>query len=378
MIVGLFPLLVLSVLVLLSLRPPECQEPITWTFHERVVLPCLGVLLAWLTPNPFAGLLIGYVALTDWLPRLPSALVSPMPSTGWLWITLYVLLSRAVTVEWIVPLCWLLMLWGVIQAGVVLQAVWTRAPRLDGWQGNPNHVAVLAALCTAAAVGLGVMGSVCAWSLALWTASPIVAIQSRDRHPSQGLLYLLLLGVVICWTADPILAGLLACSLLIGGLVLVWHRPVILSGRLEIWRQGWRLWTRLPWRVQGLGSGTGTWAVLMSPVQEQLPGGYLASTAHNEYVQCLVERGLIGFLLLLGYIGSVLWHVGHAGISHVPILLLVSVLAVAGAVSFPWTLYHEIRVLPNPAKSRAGHIDALGTPALSVFTLLICVLAEAA
>ena len=60
------------------------------------------------------------------------------------------------------------------------------------------------------------------------------------------------------------------------------------SGRIELWKNGWKLFIDSPL----IGHGRNSYMIL-----SQLRGYRYCGAPHNEYLRCLAEHGLIGFII---------------------------------------------------------------------------------
>lgn len=82
--------------------------------------------------------------------------------------------------------------------------------------------------------------------------------------------------------------------------------PVI-QGRIAIWQYAAGLWNDpiLIWCDRVFGWGLGNWARVVPALQERdrfKPSGEVFVQAHNEYVQWTMETGLVGVILLIGWL----------------------------------------------------------------------------
>ena len=225
---------------------------------------------------------------------------------------------------------------------------------LKAGQGNSNHLQCAAVLCLAAMFGLvmlGRWGALLAWPLLV---QPLIRRLTRGTRWGQGHLHAMSLAVlaISIWSGSVFVLCLLMTGYVAG---LAWiakpwtPRQWWLDGnRLWLWHRTLRAWrTKLNWRQRLFGYGTGTWQVFSTPLTVYEPGNVIYTTAHNEYVQWLVEHGLIGTFLLTGYLldaGARLWHGGVEG--HALLLVAGSLLSIA-TTNFPWSWFHEISRLPE-------------------------------
>jgi O-antigen ligase len=84
--------------------------------------------------------------------------------------------------------------------------------------------------------------------------------------------------------------------------------PVI-QGRIEIWQYALAHWSdpALIWPDRVLGWGLGNWSRVVPALQQRdnfRPSGEMFLQAHNEYIQWAMETGLIGVILLAGWLWS--------------------------------------------------------------------------
>ncbi len=136
--------------------------------------------------------------------------------------------------------------------------------------------------------------------LALTVGMGLALLVWRKRQGTQNILALLAiplvaLGILLWYGATPTLER-------------IEQEHTATEGRFGIWQAGWEAFTRFPL----LGTGLGTFGI----VEPMFRPGSASQTmyhihAHNEYVEALVEGGIIRLLLTLGLITLVLragWH----------------------------------------------------------------------
>lgn len=279
---------------------------------------------------------------------------------------------------------------------------------LKAGQGNANHLQCAAVLCTAAMVALvwlGQWAALLAWPLVL---QPMLRRVNKEGRFGQGHLHLatLLVTVVGVWSGNGWMLVLLLTGYVLG--LSLWAKPWrprtdwFDGGRFGMWRtvlcDGW--W-RSSWRQRVFGLGTGIWQPYTAPLTVPKHGGVIFTAAHNEYVQWLVEHGLLGLILLTGYLLhalSRLWQGGAEG--HALLLMALTLMSIA-VTNFPWTWFHQIDRPPEcqhckkPVVALAGHprhpaecqcqppLAApvtpyyVGSPALVAMSLVVAILCEA-
>jgi O-antigen ligase/tetratricopeptide (TPR) repeat protein len=114
----------------------------------------------------------------------------------------------------------------------------------------------------------------------------------------KGAALLLLLG------AGPALAAWLSPDLARSRFQTVWTGEFLQDGRLEVWSRAWALAQQFP--VWGTGSGTYPYVDLPRQTVPNGPVDFrIWDHAHNEYLEALVEGGLVRLVLILAAIGLV-------------------------------------------------------------------------
>lgn len=245
---------------------------------------------------------------------------------------------------------------------------------LKAGQGNANHLQSAAALSVAAMIGLCLLGKwwvLLAWPLVL---QPFIRRVTLGFRFGQGHLHLLTLFISALGTASQ--SGVIFSMLLVGyGTILVmvgrpWNPRVgwIDGSRIPMWKavlEEW--WTKSSWRQRTFGLGTGTWQPYTAPITMPRFGQVIFTAAHNEWVQQLVEHGIVGLAFLLLYVSDVavrLWHGGSVG--HAMLLMALTMCSIA-TVNFPWTFFHEI---PCPPKCK--HCGKLGPNMITAKPNAVC------
>ncbi|MBY0503573.1 MAG: O-antigen ligase family protein [Bryobacteraceae bacterium] len=176
------------------------------------------------------------------------------------------------------------------------------AHRRGPW-GNPNHLAVWCELLLAPAVWLAATKPRFWWA----AAALLTAGASSGSRAGLGLLVLELL-LLLAWTGMRRHRGKLALAaiafpalaVLLGGDTLArkLRDPEPLLYRDQMWRSAITLWREAPW----LGHGLGTFAVVY-PQAATFDTGELVDHAHNDWLECGVEGGVVLVVLVFaGYL----------------------------------------------------------------------------
>jgi O-antigen ligase len=133
-----------------------------------------------------------------------------------------------------------------------------------------------------------------------------------------GAAFLAIVAYLL-WTGDERVATIRRLAVLIteGGGQSALRRLYFYQSALELWREH-----------PILGSGIGGWPVLTLQLD-------VRAYPHNLFLETLAELGLVGFVLLVGILGTGLWALkqGRAGRPLPPILLLVTMLLVNAGVN---------------------------------------------
>lgn len=232
--------------------------------------------------------------------------------------------------------------------------------RLRGGHGNPNHLDGVWALGFAAGAGLIHLG----W----WAAMPgcllILATSLLHRRLTQGHAWFALTGLVLLGVSLPhwhgwFLSGLLLCGLT--AYVQPWHWRTMASpasGRLNSWMTMLTIWWGQCWMIRLAGLGMGSWLhwALRVPMPSKRKGqNAIYTSAHNEFVQHVFEYGIIGAVLLLGFLGSSLSAALHAGPVGEAVLIVGVVCCGMASWNFPWTWMQQ---LPNLQAMRMHRLPA--------------------
>ena len=329
---------------------------------------CLAVLM----PTVWASLLVAVIVLGCWplIPRSDVLMAQPvmavMMAAGW------AMLSQVVTTAWVPAAMGVLIgLGGVIAAwGVYAKTrdvdMWSRkvwlwwyaydesrvCPRAG--QGNANHAQGMAALAFAACLGMTMLGS--AWWGVLLPVLLVPVYVCRDARTgwlTQGLVHVTVATVAVgsVWLKPTLGHGALAG---LGGMALVavacLHPAVAArltgfdSGRLRLWREVLgEMWWPQNGLVRMLGFGTGSWRRLTPSFTRPRFNQVAFTAAHNEYVEMVFQYGIIGAVVLLGFLGDMLWRAWTGGPYGEALFVLEVTLCSIAATSFPWTFFHACK-----------------------------------
>lgn len=264
-------------------------------------------------------------------------------------------------------------------------------------QGNTLHLVSVSSITVAACVGLLVMGQ---WWAALalpfcllpmglvWWLQVSYDVEAGvnvpDRwQPGQTMLNLWVLGVGLCAIYAPIVAvGSIVAMGVCGGAALWMLKPwahghrSIDSGRLAYWLDALTLvWWPAGWKRRLFGFGTSTWFLATIRMGEARKHPNVYSAAHNEYLQQLVEHGLIGLAVLLAYLGEALWRTWHGGPDGQAVFLLGLMVCAIATINFPWTFFHEYH--PPMKDGKPNHQEEwYGSPTLNVLCFVVALLVE--
>ncbi len=241
--------------------------------------------------------------------------------------------------------------------------------RVHATLGNPNFVGAFMAASVPLAAALIVTGR--RWHAAAAGVSVVVIMAALVATGSRGAV----LGLAVAglsWAAArasrrAVVAG---CIVVVVGALAIWHSPArplqtTLEGRVYLWQVVGRHAVERP--VAGLGPGA---VALRFPAwqREADAAGHrdvrfrgITDHVHNDYLEALVERGLVGLCTLLGPLA---WVVGTAIRRHpysplgVGALASVLALATCALVDFPlarpvelawWWLAIGLALTPDPS-----------------------------
>ncbi len=243
------------------------------------------------------------------------------------------------------------------------------------WEGyglNQNHVDMLWAMGQAACLALGLMQD------SLWWLLPfgILLLPNCMRLGQHTLWYwagiYTLLGVIYPWVGVAIFAC--AVPALAYACTKLYKQPFGLDhGRVRIWYillVG--VWWHSSWKDRLFGLGFNSWRVCAEQfnalaakkagVQEDK--NQVWGHPHNEYVHMLFEHGVVGLLLLIGWLGSLFW---RAWLTEPALLIPAVTLCAVAATSYPWTLPYET---PREHKQYIDY-QPFGSMGMVVTTLLM-------
>lgn len=226
-------------------------------------------------------------------------------------------------------------------------------------QGNANHAQAMGVVGTAAACGLWWMGQW--WALGALGVTLLPVLICRDRRSSwltQGPAYVGFVGLMLltmtalqdgapAWRLGAEWSVLVAAGLWVAK---PWSRgPGWYDGdRFRVWREMvQRYWVDPPtylatttywwWYYRLMGYGIGSWETLVLYARRIPPTQQFMTPAHNEYVALLIERGVVGLVCALGFIGTAAWRLAHGGPEAQAVLLVGMTLCAIATTHFPWT-----------------------------------------
>lgn len=404
-----------------SLDVNDITNKVTWTGNLLGV--AVGVVAT--TVNLWAGLLIATYFLTQsmvtWViggpvnmevqdvkgnkKILPNVMLmsGPMPSDIWKRTGMaalgmsaaYAVLAPAMTVSMVTPLLSVLALVGSlvgVWAIYDLQYHQTYPHELFGgkWvmtgkvlpgkfvtagQNMPNHAQSVAMMGLAALAGLAWMGH--GWVLVFAPLPAATLVICGGFHVTQGALHFAVLLGAALWLRDGWLGTLALVGFPLGVVALGWWKTkgnlTFDSFRLWLWKESLLRWWKGSWMVRVFGVGSGRYTEFLQGAQHPACVGVQFTTAHNEFVQQMVERGLLGVVLLVLYLGDALWRTGLGSLEQQAVFLLGMTLVSIATVNFPWTLVHELKVMSRPH----GPPEYIGSPSLVAISVVVALLAEA-
>lgn len=400
---GLMILIGMSALVSVGWDVFEMRNRENWWWATLLLME------AALMPNPYLGAVLAMCTLGLWrIGRswfILRGIVIPMAGLA----GAYLAIGPHLTLASIAPALWAFVFvgcalgaWGVM--GIIKpERPWTiHAPKtwFGYWgiyehctgqmrhvcgQGNTLHLVSVSSLTLTAAVGLMVMGQWWAAFAVPLCALPMVLVWMNQtdqhnvitwKHPGQAGLNLAALLVGLGWLYYPILTvGLVGAAVVCAVCALAVFKPWqqahcgIDSGRLAYWKDALLIcWWPSGWRARLVGYGTSTWFLATVRLGDK---GHIQvfSAAHNEYVQTLVEHGIIGLGVLCAYLGESLWRTSHAGPEGQAVFLMGVMVCTIASISFPWTFFHEYH--PITTKEEAWY----GSPTLNVMCFVVALLA---
>ena len=365
-----------------------------------------GLLIASLMPNLWISaytcvFVLGLYRVPSPADRLPLTVYPAL-----MFAALYAVLSPLVTVAWVTP-----SLWSIVACGGILtawwafsmalsvghydkliqfrgrtllhiyehQPAWNQKPFFCCGQGNVNFAQALAGAATAASVGLILMGSWWGWLAFLVTVPPLIKIHGtwwERPEPSQGWGYLAVIIVAAAATLYMWL-GLIGTAFLAQATVWTWfQRPALWSGRHEMWAWGLQVWKDMSWQGKVIGAGPESWLhIFQQDIQcrdERLAKQKAFAThSHNEFINALVETGVVGLVCMVGYCATTMYGLFQHGADGAAVFVLGAFMLACMIVSFPVSLYHEVAFM-----DRDGAVTGHGMPPLNIVGLVIVLLTE--
>lgn len=323
--------------------PPGVSGPFPSHIWKETMLPTVPVVLLYVAVSPLAS--------RAWIEPLLCVCVGLGTMTGlWAWYSikqprgLYqtpIFGGRYCLFDWVLPgkLC---------QAG----------------QDMPNFAETIGVVGLAACAGLVGLGQ--PWAL-LYVPVCAIPIGVCGSGVTQGLLHVLVLvGGMILLAGYGWLAGLGV----LGGIgAAYWYATRKIAGghhvwdsqRLWLWGNVMHGWWSLGWPMRLFGLGTGRFRPFAFPLRHPTCPDTAFTSLHNEYLQWVVEHGLIGGVLLLGFLADASWRLIASGPDGQAVWLMGLVLMSAASVGFPWTMVHELKVtvpgVPDSPEAWMMHLD---------------------
>lgn len=238
--------------------------------------------------------------------------------------------------------------------------------RAEGLIGQPNQLAVVAALASVAAHYLWMRGRLSSMAHALfglavafviaatasragllmWFAGAVLgALALRGHSRSQVGWRLLLLAAVLMIAAQIALPLIDTAGAPADGAVAAAARTDT-RGRIELWRDSWALVRRHPLFGVGYGNFMGArWGELSTSLMEPS-----ANQAHNLIAQLTVELGVVGAALVLVPLGFALWRclrvATRRGVAPAQFLAAAIALLIAGYSMVEYPLWYTFFLLP--------------------------------
>ena len=170
---------------------------------------------------------------------------------------------------------------------------WLMDNHVIGLMGNPFQAG------TALAILLPLMVA-----LAWWIPAGLTVLALLATHSSSAIVAGFAGVLATLWLKGSRLKCGLLLALGLLGILMLPSSYLSFSGRIEVWRQSFNLWTHnFLWQ----GTGLGTYKMLgitAQSVSPELPNA--VRWAHNEWLQIGMEIGLIGLILLLSALSYIL------------------------------------------------------------------------
>lgn len=278
--------------------------------------------------------------------------------------------------------------------------IWESDLRIECGQMNPGHAQALAVVTASAAVGLAMTWH--SWMLYAVPIllMPLLLVQQNQPplwHPpykrfslTQGPLHLAIVGL----SSLPLVFGvwgLLGAFLcVLGGF---WYARRWDNDRMAVWKAIFvQYWVNQGWWVKLLGCGTGSWVYLhgdwiqaaQERGEESRATREIYTSAHNEYVQQLVEHGVVGLAAMMAFVVTSLYALAQNGPLGLAVYFPAVALASICVLHYPFDLYHEFMHLEtvktadgrliNVPQSKGIH----GSSTMLILALLVLVLVELA
>lgn len=232
---------------------------------------------------------------------------------------------------------------------------WLRTPRFGGWLFGPyvnhNHYAGLMEMLIPMPLAMGLHPtyrrgrSALLFFMATLMAASLFMSQSRAGVAAFAV-EMVLFGVLVS-RRERHRGAIVACLTVATLALLVWLNTTQVFtrlqeihdvSRLQILRDGWRMFRERPF----FGWGLGTFPTVY-PLFRSFYTNLFINQAHNDFLQVLVETGLVGFALTLWFLGALYvrgmararrWNVQPGGLAHLAALTGVSGLVVHSLFDF--------------------------------------------
>lgn len=233
------------------------------------------------------------------------------------------------------------------------------APRLLGTFGCPNHLGSFLVICTSVTLGAAMfVRGLWPWRIVLFYGAGLMILViglSLSRGSWMGLLFAFLALSIFSMRHSSLkwyfpLAFFLV--FVFGGVVTLWQIPLFHERlqeiflhlqnntldqyvRIQLAQDGWKIWMDHFW----LGAGPATFEYLHPRYQSAVYNTHAYYT-HNDYLNLLTDYGLLGGLLVAGFLLTVTFtlcrHVDHRSRSVYRILLAGAVAAWAALLMHSW------------------------------------------
>lgn len=374
--------------------------------HNQHAAICVTLMFvcAVYAPNPLTGIFIAFIGAGMFLVRPASYLCTMV---GWQVVAFtgaYMIISPHVQPWMVYGLCIVLLgigvllgLWAIyattrtepFEATLIPKSQWGPAwtireknPVIPSCnQGNPNHIHGLATLSTASGVALWwALDSWLALGLSVIAAAPIFTHLWNKAYRfrfGQGWGHLAVLGVTVATLQWGLPVAVIGGSLIFGMFItmILWEpgtqiRFLFWWNILSETRTGYGTSRTFSWTVFLFGTGMWTWKQLPGN-RKELPDGTMRclTTAHNEWLQILVEYGPFALGALLWMLWDVSSRAWGAGVEGQMLLLLGVPLCSIATVGFPWTFVHSNH-------KSATHVEIIGSTSLPVVSLVLWIILD--